>query len=183
MRYVFLALLFAGCTTARAQEPTPTPSPVTSGSETEEIVVSTEPQTEDTLPVLMSPPSGGEIIVPLAQGAVAPFAGILLNDEAAAWLESEPDAVQERAQFWVNRRLQQIRLFTGAEIERLQLRLRTQEEIHQIAIRARDEQNASLLRVNEDLRQGPFQWWEQVLYMGGALLVGLVVGFIAGFAN
>lgn len=179
MRHVFLALLLVGCGgTVSAQEPT-APPVVSSGDEHEEVVTPVDTGS-DTLPPLMSPPSGGEIIVPLAQGATAPFAGILLNAEAAAWLEAEPDAVQDRAQIWVTRRLTQVRLLSEAEIERLRLRLRTQEEIHQIEIRAHEEQNQSLLRVNEDLRQGPIQWWEEALWIGGALVVGLVVGFIGG---
>lgn len=136
--------------------------------------------TEDVLPSLISPTTGEEVMVPLSPGAPAPFAGVLLNVYAVAWLEAEPVAMQERAQAWVNLRLTEIRLLNQAEIDRLTLRITTLEQENLVALQARDQQIESLTRINNELRAGPMQWWEQVLWIGGALLLGAAVGFIGG---
>jgi hypothetical protein len=183
MRYLLLiSFLMVGCGTAKAVDTTPeTPLP-TSGAEVPHAApVSVARPQEDTLPPLMSPPTGAEILLPMAQGAIAPFPGVLLNVHGVAWLEAEPDAVQERAQAWVDRRVGQIRLFSEAEIERLQLRIRTIESEHLIVVRARDQQIESLTRINNELRAGPVQWWEQGLWIAGALIIGVAAGLIIGF--
>lgn len=169
---VWLVLAFTA--QAYAQE-----VPVVTDIPTEETEATPVPE-EDTLPQLLSPPTGNEVLVPLGQGDTAPFPGVLLNVYAVAWLEAEPDAMQERAQAWVTRRFTEIRLVNAAEVQRLTLRLTSLEQEHLIALQARDQQIESLTRINNELRAGPMQWWEQVLWIGGALLLGAAVGFVAG---
>lgn len=175
----YLTFLLVGCGTATAQ---PLPEiPVTTGSEevvAPEVVTPEVPTAEDTMPVLLSPPDGGERIIPLAAGASAPFPGVLLNSEAAAWLEVEPDAMRERAQLFLDRRLSEVRLELGAEIQRLQLRVDTMSEVRTIELAARQAQIDSLLRVNESLQNQSGSWWEQGLFIGGALIVGVALGII-----
>lgn len=133
------------------------------------------------VPRLMSEPSGNERLAGITQGAPAPFSGILLNDAAAAWLESEPDAVQERCQAFVDRRTGEFRARLSSETQRLLLRIQTIQQINAIEIRARDQRIGSLEEVNETLRtQTPGNWWENALWVGGALLVGIAGGLIAG---
>lgn len=134
----------------------------------------------DRVPEIMSAPSGNERLVGLLSGAPAPFSGVLLNPEAAAWLESEPDATQERCQLFVNRRLGEIRAGVTADIQRLRLHIETLSRIHQIELRNRDAQILSLQRMNEELRNAGPEWWEQLLWVGGALIVGAGLGIILG---
>lgn len=181
MKYIALLVLLVGCGTANAQDVPSVAIPTDSGGE---VAVQAEtppaPTQEDILPPLMSEPTGAEILLPLAQGVLAPFPGVLLNVHGVAWLEAEPDAVQARAQAWVDRRLSQIRLLSESEIQRLQLRIRTMEAEHQIIVRSRDEQIESLTRINDQLRSGPMPVWEQILWVAGALLVGGALGFVGG---
>lgn len=180
MKYFTLIFLLVGCGSAQAQD-VPVPAPHTGGE-----AVSVEPAPvpptpeEDIMPPLMSDPSGLEVLLPLALGAPAPFPGVLLNVHSVAWLEAEPDAIQHRAQLFLERRLGEVRFHLLAENERLQLRIRSMETEHQITIGSRDAQIASLNKINEELRSGPVQWWEQGLWVGGALVLGVVVGFIIG---
>lgn len=178
--YTVLIFLLVGCGGTGVRAPSLVATPTTSGSEETVTLAEAPVDPADTMPILMSPPDGGEILLPLPTGGSAPWVGVLMNDQAVAWLEAEPDAVQERAQAYLTLRLGQVRFHLGSEVERLQLRLSTQAEVHQIEIRARDEQIASLGRINDELRSGPIQWWENVLYIGGALVVGIVVGLIGG---
>lgn len=149
-------------------------------SVSESTSASTLPE-EDIVPRLMSSPSGDERIVGLLAGNPAPFSGILLNEAAAAWLEAEPDAVQERCQLFVSRRLGELRARLLSETERFELRISTMEQIHGIEIRARDSRIEELLRINEYLRNNSAKWWEETLWIGGALLVGLAGGILIGF--
>lgn len=181
MKYIVLFALLVGCGTATAQDVTPPVTPIDTGGEV--AVVEPPPEAtpqEDILPPLMSEPTGAELLLPMALGATAPFPGVLLNVHGVAWLEAEPDAVQARAQAWVDRRLSQIRLLSESEIQRLQLRIRTMEAEHQIIVRSRDEQIESLTRINDQLRSGPMPVWEQVLWVAGALVVGGALGFVGG---
>lgn len=136
------------------------------------------PEEDDTVPRLSSPPAGDERIVGITAGSTAPFSGVLLNDSAAAWLESEGDAVQERCQLFVSRRTGELRARLLAESERLQLRITTLTQIHTIELNARDQRILSLEEMNEDLRNRSGEWWEQVLMVGGALIIGIAVGII-----
>lgn len=183
---VILAVLSAsifGCNASgsRPAEQSETPSE-TSGAEVDMPTLSgeTSPVEADQVPAIMSSPGGEERLVGLSQGTPAPFSGVLLNAAAAAWLESEPDATQERCQLFVTRRLGEIRVTLGADISRLRLHVETLQGIHQIELRNRDAQIQSLIRVNEELRAGPVEWWEQALWVGGALLVGAALGIIFG---
>lgn len=158
-----------------------------SGSETPTSpTLTTDEQTEqqmeiaDRVPEIMSSPSGDEQIVGLASGHPAPFSGVLLNPGAAAWLEAEPDATQERCQLFVTRRLGEVRAEFRADILRLRLHIETLSAFHQIELNNRDAQISSLLRTNEELRNAGVQWWEQVLWIGGALVVGAGLGIILG---
>lgn len=132
----------------------------------------------DTAPTLMSPPSGSERIEGIAQGTPAPFEGVILNADAAAWLEAEPDAVQQRCQLFVTRRVGEIRARLTADTDRLQLRIDTLTQVHAIELRARDQQIQTLLQTNEELRNRGGQWWEQALWIGGALILGVAIGII-----
>lgn len=133
------------------------------------------------VPRLMSQPSGDERLTGILGGTPAPFSGILLNDAAAAWLEAEPDAVQERCQAFVDRRVGELRARLLSEVQRLSLRIETIQQVNGIELRARDQRIESLLEMNETLRNsGPGEWWENVLWVGGALLVGIAGGLIAG---
>lgn len=187
---LFSAILFGCGAGAAANQAVANNSqvPVSSGSEEspeipgllsdEQTAEST--QRADMVPEIMSQPSGSERIVGLQLGAPAPFYGVLLNPEAAAWLEAEPDATQERCQLFVNRRLGEVRAEFRADIQRLRLHIETLSSIHQVELRNRDSQIASLLRINEELRNAGPEWWEQFLYIGGALLVGAGLGIILG---
>lgn len=179
MKHIVLFALLVGCGSTPTPDVTLPILPTDSGGEAPaEPLVEPERAEVDTIPPLMSEPSGREVLLPMAVGASAPFPGVLLNDEAVAWLEAEPDVVQERAQLFLDRRLQEVRFRLLAETERLQLRIRTMESEHTIIVSARDEQIASLTRINDQLRSGPIQWWENVLYIGGALVVGVIVGIV-----
>jgi hypothetical protein len=150
-----------------------------SGEETTEV--SEDVTSSDAVPPLMSPPAGDERIVGVALGELVPFTGVLLNEAAAAWLESEADAVQERCQLFVTRRVGELRARLAADTERLELRISTLTEINSIEIRARNERIESLLRMNEELRNRGGEWWEEALWVGGALILGIAAGIIIGF--
>jgi hypothetical protein len=128
----------------------------------------------------MSPPSGSEVISGISQGQAAPFDGIILNAQAAAWLESEPDAVQQRCQLFVTRRTGELRARLLQETDTLQLQLTTQQQISDVMIQARDQQIQTLLQTNEQLRNSGGAWWEQALWIAGALILGGAIGIIVG---
>jgi len=193
---VFLTLSASGCAglpIPGTTLPQPPPSSIVS-SPTPSVAVSTpsavpsapedpnppDDASADTVPTLMSPPSGPERIEGIAQGAPAPFEGVLLNADAAAWLEAEPDAVQQRCQLFVTRRVGEIRARLTADTDRLQLRIDTLAQVHTIELGARDAQIQTLLQTNEELRNRGGQWWEQVLWVGGALILGIAAGIIVG---
>lgn len=183
--YLIISLSLQGCGAS-----TPVMTPVTSslesitiGSETPPTITEIEPEAMDidTVPTLMSPPSGTEEIAGIHQGALAPFTGVVLNEAGAAWLETEPEAVQERCQLFVTRRTGDLRARLLAETSRLQLRIDTLIQINAIEIGARDSRIADLLATNEELRNRGGQWWEQALFIVGALVVGAAFGLIIGF--
>lgn len=158
------------------------PSPA-EGTQQTPTATSEEPGV-DTVPTLMSPPSGTEQIQGIAAGQPSPFEGVVLNADAAAWLMTEPDAVQQRCQAFVDRRTGELRARLLAETDQLQLRLRTTVQIDQIELRARDQQILTLQQMNEHLRNSSGQWWEQALFVGGGVVVGLLAGLlIAIFAR
>lgn len=180
-------LMLVGCTSAAAQAPDTTPPttttlPPTSGDETAPVAETTpEPADVNVVPPLMSPPSGDERLYGISLGMPAPFDGVILNESAAAWLESEADAVQERCQLFVTRRVGELTARLTAETDRLELRISTMEEVHGIELRAREAQIEALMRLNEAARNSGPQWWEQALWIGGALIVGLGAGILIGF--
>lgn len=187
---VFLTLS-AGCAGlpipgGASQPPTASETPEvasstdTSGSEAPVVTSEPENPAEDVVPTLMSPPSGPERIEGIALGQPAPYEGIILNGDAAAWLESEPDAVQQRCQLFVSRRVGELRARLAADTDRLQLRIDTLTQVHGIELRARDAQIQTLLQTNEELRNRGGQWWEQALWVGGALILGVAIGIIVG---
>lgn len=180
----FLCLSLVACTTGKSSTPTLpvleenlTQGAEQPSSQEEQIPSTTE---EETLPPLTSPMSGNEVLVPLQQGTPAPFPGVLLNVHAVAWLEAEPEAIQERAQTWVSSRFSRLRLLHQAEIDSLNLRLATLVREHQIALEARNQQIESLNRINNELRAGPVPIWEQILWIGGALILGGIIGLVGG---
>ncbi len=177
--FIFFLLMLGACSGGSASSPQlfiPT-DVVSVGGEVPMAETPTTPE-DDLVPEVMSSPSGDEVIVGLSQGTSAPFSGVLLNAAAAAWLEAEPDAVQERCQLFVSRRLGETRIMLGAEISRLQLHITTLQSVHQIELENRDTQIASLMRINDELRNSSGQWWEQALWVGGALIVGAAIGII-----
>lgn len=136
---------------------------------------------EDIMPELMTPPSGLELIYPLSQGVPAPFPGVLLNVHAVAWLEAEPISVQLKAQLFMDRRLRELRLLHQSEIARFNLRISSLENAHESILEFKDEQIASLLRTNAELRTNSgSNILEQVLFIGGSLIVGFALGIIVG---
>lgn len=172
-------LLLLGCSSSTP--PTPTlasqETSQTAGNEVSELPPFV-PSVEDTVPEIMSEPSGDEVLIGLQQGQPAPFSGVLLNSFGAAWLESEPDATQERCQLFVTRRLGELHTTYGARIQILELQLSTQERVQTIELRNRDLQLNSLRELNEQLRNSSGQWWEQILWYGAAGVVGAAIGII-----
>jgi hypothetical protein len=188
------SILSAGCSgavtqTSGASETIPESSSVSTSpplNNTEETATAggeEERNPEDVVPVIMSPPSGDERIVGISTGSPAPFTGVLLNESAAAWLEAEPDAARERCQLFLDRRVGELEARLLAETDRLTLRINTMIEVHAIELRARDERVASLTEMNENLRNNSGEWWEQALFVGGALVVGAAIGIIIGFVG
>jgi len=190
---IYLMLCSSGCGLLPATGPTlpqvpdltlpstDTPQTPPSGEDATATEETPEDPAVDIVPALMSPPAGDERIVGIASGEPSPFTGVLLNEAAAAWLESESAAVQERCQFFVTRRVGELRARLAADSDRLELRISTLTEINSIEIRARNERIESLLRMNEELRNRSGQWWEQALWVGGALILGVAAGIIIGF--
>lgn len=184
----FLCLSLVACTTGNSSSTTTLPileENLTQGAEQTPSQGEQNPPVEstteeETLPPLTSPMSGNEVLVPLQQGTPAPFPGVLLNVHAVAWLEAEPEAIQERAQTWVSSRFSRLRLLHQAEIDSLNLRLATLVREHQIALEARNQQIESLNRINNELRAGPVPIWEQILWIGGALILGGIIGLVGG---
>lgn len=186
---VVISSITSGCGSQSSQvghsETISSSSVETAGSETSTPQeASSEQHPEDIVPEIMSPASGEEVLTGLQQGQPAPYSGVLLNSFAAAWLESEPDATQERCQLFVNRRLGEVRAVYGARVATLQLNLDTQERVQTIELQNRDLQLTSLREQNATLRNASGNWWEQVLWIGGSLLVGTALGIvISAFAN
>lgn len=178
----FISLLLIGCTAGLPNVAYPPASEEAS----EVLPISTtesggEILPEDTVPQIMSSPSGDETLVGIDGGQAAPFSGVLLNPSGAAWLESEPDATQERCQLFINRRLGEVRAVFGARISTLELTLQTQERVQAIELQNRDLQITTL---NNQIQASSGNWWEQVLWIGGSLIIGTALGIIFSlFAN
>jgi len=182
--YLVFSLSLQGCgTTPPISSETSSSQFSTTGSETPTIITEIQPEAADidTVPTLMSPPSGTEEIAGIHQGAPSPFTGVVLNQDGAAWLETEPEAVQDRCQLFVTQRTGALRARLLAETQRLQLRVDTLVQINAIELGARDARIADLLAMNEELRNRGGQWWEQALFIVGALVVGAAFGLIIGF--
>jgi len=179
-------LLFIGCGAGVPSVEFP-PNVDSSGTEIAEqleVAVISPIEPEDVVPQIMSQPSNDELLIGIAAGQTAPFSGVLLNVAGAAWLESEPDATQERCQLFLDRRLGEVRTVFGARLATLELTIRTQTRVQTIELENRDLQINSLEQLNEQLRNSSGQWWEQVLWIGGSLIVGTALGIIFSlFAN
>lgn len=183
--YLIISLSLQGCggNTPTMPSETSLVESTTFGSETPPIITEIEPEAMDidTVPTLMSPPSGTEEIAGIHQGSASPYTGVVLNEAGAAWLETEPEAVQERCQLFVTRRTGDLRARLLAETSRLQLRINTLVQINAIEIGARDSRIADLLATNEELRNRGGEWWEQALIAIGVFIVGAALGLIIGF--
>lgn len=191
--YVLSAVVAAtGCSSTTASAQTSEQNQIaqnTTGAEAElnielaplEIVELPEPT--------LSSGEHGERQTFLAQGAPAPWAGILLSPEAIAFIISQYETQRELATIVLNRQRASDWNRLQLEVGRLQLRLETQERQHQIVIQGLDREINRLIQIHEeyvDEQTGGF-WnsdFGQILQYGlvivGSAAVGLIVGYFAG---
>jgi len=188
---------------AIAQTPEVSVSEQTSGTETEEVVTeaSNEPETEvlvDYEPapldeVELDPPhrtngENGERQTYLANGEPAPFAGLLLNPEAIAFIVSEWEAYQLRATAALRLQRESDMNRLRLEVGRLHLRLQTVEREREVAIEGLQRENQRLIQIHEDyIEEQTGGFWNtdfgQVLQYGliviSSVAIGAVVGYVA----
>jgi hypothetical protein len=117
----------------------------------------------------------------LSLGASAPADGLLLNDEAAAFLIAEMEAFQARvtAALEVQRDRDLARL--NLEVGELRLEITSDRERFGVIIAGRDREIIRLMEMNESFveRSNEFPW-DTVLIGVGGLVLGLLGGFIFG---
>lgn len=188
-----IPMLLTGCgsTSASAQTPEPTAEvEQTSGSETEQTEEELAPLEVVDLPEpVLSTGEHGERQTFLAEGEPAPWAGVLLNPEAVAFIISQYEAQWERARAALERQRDSDWNRLQLEVGRLRLRLETQEQQHNIIVDGLNREVSRLIQIHEDYveeQNGGF-WnsdFGQVLQYGliivGSAAVGLVVGYLAG---
>lgn len=184
----FSALLFgillvsAGCNTT----PTPTsPGPeLTTGGEDS---LGTLPEASTIVLDIVEAPrvepntSSTARTYRLVLGAPAPADGLLLNDEAAAYLIAEMEAYQSRviAALEVQRDRDLARLHL--EMGELRLQITADRERFGVILAGRDREIARLMEMNESFVASSNEFpWDTVLVGVGGLVLGLLGGFVFG---
>lgn len=187
-------LLIACGTPASAQLPSELESNQTTGGEVEPGSVQEDVELAPLREIELEPAhrtsgENGERQTYLSEGEAAPFAGVLLNPAAVAFIVSEWEAFQLRAQ--ASLRLQRESDWNRLQLEvgRLQLRINSIEQQHQVVVEGLRRENQRLIQIHEDyVEEQTGGFWNsdfgQVLQYGliilGSAAVGLVVGFVAG---
>lgn len=193
-----LCLLGAGCAGSVAAQTVPeepgSDEVSTSGSETETSEVEElAPLDEVEVPEpVLSTGENGERQTYLSAGEPAPWAGVLLNPEAMAFVISQYEAAFERAgaALRLQRELDSARLHL--EVGRLRLQIDTERAEHRIIVGGLEREVARLIQIHEDYvaeQTGGF-WNSDVgrvieygLIIIGAAAVGLVIGLGVGAAG
>jgi hypothetical protein len=117
----------------------------------------------------------------LVLGAPAPVDGLLLNDEAAAFLIAEMEAYQARvvAALEVQRDRDLARLHL--EMGELRLQITADRERFGVILAGRDREIARLMEMNESFVASSNEFpWDTVLVGVGGLALGLLGGFVFG---
>lgn len=124
-------------------------------------------------------PENGERMSPLRTGQPSPYDGILLNGQAAAFIEVQFRS--QRAQCMVDRQSELRRLSARAltDIEHLQIALTSQERIAGILLDSRERE---IQRLNESIRNAPSDTGRVVFWSvgTGVAVLGIVGVIFAG---
>lgn len=128
----------------------------------------------------------GETIVPLLQGAPAPFPGVLFNGPAVARISVEFQGQQQRCLIDRRHDVELVEARYTADTESLRLALDTQRQTDEVLLNSRNEDVARLNRLltqQTNAASGP-HIGEGLIWGAGGLLAGvLIVGGIVIFAN
>ena len=149
--------------------------------------VTSDGPTEASAPILATGVGrNGETIVPLRQGAPAPFPGVLLNGPAVARVAVEFNGQQQRC---LIERQHDVALITAryvADTDSLRLALDTQRQTDEVLLNSRNDDVARLNRLltqQASAASGP-HLGEGLIWASGGLLAGvLIVGGIVIFAS
>jgi hypothetical protein len=137
-------------------------------------------------PLLVPNSQNGELIVPLRQGALSPFNGVLFNGPAVARVSVEFRAQQERCLIERSHDVGLVVARYNTDVASLRLAMETQERTANVLISGRDQDITRLNRLLESqtaANSGPHVV-EGLIWAGGGLVLGvLIVGGILIYAN
>ncbi len=150
---------------------------------------------EETLPELQKvqlekpklSPNNGERQTYLQLGEEAPYAGVLLNPPAAAFIIAEYEALMERANAALNKQHELAENRLRLEVRQLKIQMRADRKRAEVKVNKLKEENKRLQKIHQnyvDEQQGGF--WSSTL--GNAVRYGLIVigagavGAVVGFA-
>lgn len=135
---------------------------------------------ELALPPLRVPGEFGEKQWWLEKEEKAPWAGLLLNPEAASYVLSEYEAVQERANAALLQQRELDLLKLNLEVGKLSIDLATLEESVKIKLQAKDRELERYRKINEELRNDRSGFRKKLLIGSGSAIVGIAGGIILG---
>lgn len=115
-------------------------------------------------------------------GMPAPASGLLLNDEAEAYVFAESEAFEARCRVAITSQRDRDAVRLSLEVGELRLQMNSDRERFRIILDGRDREIQRLMSLNETLSGSASDFpLEEVLLGIGALAVGLVGGFAVGF--
>lgn len=136
---------------------------------------------EPTMSVGAPPSNIGALQTLLSEGQRAPFAGILLNNEALSWIMTNFVFVQRNLIEEMNRRVGITRLWARTNIETINVSREADQQAFQVQLNmansGRDRALEELERVSRDVGWSRREKFTLVLSLIGTLVIGSLIGW------
>lgn len=179
---ILLMVLTLGCNHSKPIKTTPVKIPTIE----EKIEVLNTKYGPENLPLVEVEPTGntpgqnGEQQTWIEVNTPAPYSGVLLNTEGMAYIISEYEARQDRANIAVKKQrdldLTKLNLETG----KLTIELETSEKKNAIIVKGRDDELKRLHELNQKMLEESQKPWTKIIIGVGAALVGVGTGILVG---
>jgi len=119
----------------------------------------------------------------LFKGAAAPYDGVLLSPEAAAFILTEYEALKLRSELALETQRKSDLAKINLEIGSLHLELETQKKIYEIQLEAKDNQLKSYNNITKAVYEDKNSLTNKILIGvgggGAGILAGLLIGLLA----
>ena len=145
--------------------------------------------TEDDLRLVELPEQEFErldlgLVVYLQEKNVAPYSGYLLDTNAVANIVIRQNFLLDSSQLALNKQRALDLAFLNLEVSKISSLYDAENKKHQIILDGKDKDIRNLQSINKELQQERNDIWGDILLggscVGAGLLVGIIVGFIAG---